>query len=130
MKRCCACHDVPYTVGGNVVWKTEPCEELALEGTDMCQLHDAQRRHNAARWPKKSGMLMTGKGGVMRPLISLLAVSGVIWITTGVMIVAAFMRNDPALVGASAYCFIAASALLAFAGWVFNATAPATGKGE
>ena len=59
--------------------------------------------------------------GAAVPCISLLAVSAVMWMVTVVMIVEAFMRNDPALVGASAYCFIAASALLAFAVWVFTA---------
>ncbi len=59
--------------------------------------------------------------GAQVPCISLLTFSAVLWITTVVMIVAAFIRNDPELVGASAYCFIAASALLTFAVWVFKA---------
>ena len=62
--------------------------------------------------------------GAAVPCIPLLAVSAIVWLTTVVMIVAAFIRNDPALVGASAYCFIAASALLAFAVCVFKANAP------
>ena len=49
------------------------------------------------------------------------AISAILWLATVAMIVVAFVRNDPALVGASAYCFIAASALLAFAVWVIKA---------
>jgi cytochrome c biogenesis factor len=50
----------------------------------------------------------------------LLAVSAILWLATVVMIVAAFMRNDPELVGASTCCFIEISCMLAFAVWVLG----------
>ena len=59
---------------------------------------------------------------MMEIIRRILAVSIVLWMTTVVMIAAALRRCDPALVGASAYSFIAASTFLAFAVLVFKAS--------
>jgi uncharacterized membrane protein len=69
---------------------------------------------------------MTGKA----KSIALVGVAASLVAVTLFMIVAAFLDNDAALVGASAMCFVAASMLLAFAVAVFNANTSLAGVDE
>jgi hypothetical protein len=39
VRLCVAERDVPYTVGGNVVWERESCGAVAMEGSKFCMWH-------------------------------------------------------------------------------------------
>jgi len=39
VRLCVAERDVPYAVGGNVVWEREPCGAAAIGGSKFCMWH-------------------------------------------------------------------------------------------
>lgn len=53
---CSGSIDVPYTVGGKVVWRKEPCNSLALPGEDLCFMC-LELRKKLAKAPDLTSMI-------------------------------------------------------------------------